>query len=83
MPEVSRFEPKLALDGGPDGLAAYRAIAAEAASAGRPGWPAGSLKLARAKPLKYIGIFSIPQVLRPKAPWKDLSGIDRVVSLKY
>ena len=30
MPEVSRFEPRLALDGGPDGLAAYRAIAAAA-----------------------------------------------------
>ena len=30
MPEVSRFEPRLALDGGADGLAAYRAIAAEA-----------------------------------------------------
>ncbi|HEX7200455.1 MAG TPA: peptide chain release factor N(5)-glutamine methyltransferase, partial [Dongiaceae bacterium] len=30
MPEVARFEPRLALDGGPDGLAAYRAIAHEA-----------------------------------------------------
>ncbi len=30
MPEVREHDPKLALDGGPDGLAAYRAIAAEA-----------------------------------------------------
>ena len=37
MPEVSRFEPKLALDGGPDGLAAYRAIAAEAPRLVAPG----------------------------------------------
>lgn len=30
MPEVREHDPRLALDGGPDGLAAYRAIAAEA-----------------------------------------------------
>lgn len=29
QPEVARFEPRLALDGGPDGLAAYRAILAD------------------------------------------------------
>lgn len=28
-PEVAKFEPRLALDGGPDGLDAYRAIAAQ------------------------------------------------------
>lgn len=28
-PEVSKFEPRLALDGGPDGLDSYRAIAAQ------------------------------------------------------
>lgn len=30
MPEVREHDPRLALDGGPDGLVAYRAIAAEA-----------------------------------------------------
>jgi release factor glutamine methyltransferase len=29
QPEVAEFEPRLALDGGPDGLAAYRAILAD------------------------------------------------------
>ena len=29
-PEVSRHEPRLALDGGPDGLDAYRVLAGEA-----------------------------------------------------
>lgn len=36
MPEVREHDPRLALDGGPDGLAAYRAIAAEAGLFLRP-----------------------------------------------
>jgi release factor glutamine methyltransferase len=36
MPEVARHEPRLALDGGADGLAAYRAIAAGLAGLLRP-----------------------------------------------
>ena len=68
MPEVSRFEPQLALDGGPDGLAAYRAIAAAAPRLVAPGGRLLS-RWARGKPLKYIG-FSSPQVLRPKPPGK-------------
>lgn len=36
-PEVARFDPKLALDGGSDGLDSYRRIAAGAADALRPG----------------------------------------------
>jgi release factor glutamine methyltransferase len=38
-PEVSRFDPRLALDGGPDGLAGYRAILADVhGSLNRGGW---------------------------------------------
>ena len=81
MPEVSRFEPKLALDGGADGLAAYRAIAAEAPRLVAPG---GRLLL-------EVGEGQAPEIYRifqstgftPEDPWKDLGGIDRVVSLKY
>lgn len=36
-PEVRDFDPRLALDGGPDGLAPYRVIAAEAAHWLKPG----------------------------------------------
>ena len=81
MPEVSRFEPKLALDGGADGLAAYRAIAAVAPRLVAPG---GRLLL-------EVGEGQAPEIYRifqstgftAEAPWKDLGGIDRVVSLKY
>ena len=36
-PEVARFDPQLALDGGPDGLVAYRALIPQAAHRLRPG----------------------------------------------
>jgi release factor glutamine methyltransferase len=36
-PEVREFDPRLALDGGRDGVAAYRAIAADAMRIGAPG----------------------------------------------
>ena len=36
-PEVSRYEPRLALDGGPDGLDAYRRLAPEILRVLRPG----------------------------------------------
>jgi len=36
-PEVARHDPRAALDGGPDGLAAYRALLADAAAALAPG----------------------------------------------
>ena len=36
-PEVSRFDPRIALDGGADGLDAYRAILANAGGSVRPG----------------------------------------------
>jgi release factor glutamine methyltransferase len=36
-PEVRGYDPRAALDGGPDGLAAYRAIAADLARLCRPG----------------------------------------------
>lgn len=36
-PEIARYEPRLALDGGPDGLAAYRRLLPQAARALSPG----------------------------------------------
>ena len=81
MAEVSRFEPRLALDGGPDGLVAYRTIAAEAANLVTKG---GRL-------LVEIGQGQMPEItsifasagLAVEASFKDLGGIPRVMSAKY
>jgi release factor glutamine methyltransferase len=81
MPEVARFEPRIALDGGPDGLAAHRAIAAAAPK----------LVTAGGRLLAEVGHGQVPEVTRilasvamtVEAPWKDLGGIERVVSAKH
>lgn len=77
MPEVARFEPREALDGGPDGLAAYRRIAAAVAALLAPG---GHL-LVEAGEGQAIEISRIFEAagLAVGAPRKDLAGIDRVV----
>ena len=81
MPEVARFEPRLALDGGPDGLVAYRTIAAAA-----PQLVTGGGRL-----LVEIGKGQGPEITRIfgaagmtlEAPFKDFGGIERVVSAKH
>ena len=81
MPEVARFEPKLALDGGPDGLAAYRYIATAAPALMAPD---GHL-------LVEVGVGQVPEIskifssagLWAPVCWKDLAGIDRVISLTH
>ncbi|MBS0548452.1 MAG: peptide chain release factor N(5)-glutamine methyltransferase [Proteobacteria bacterium] len=77
MPEVARHEPRLALDGGADGLAAYRLIAA----AGPRLVTAGGHLLAEGgegQAADIAGIFAAAG-LRPLAPVKDLAGIERVI----
>ena len=77
MPDVARFEPHLALDGGPDGLVAYRAISGEAARLVVPGGrvliEAGEGQAAEISALLSTEGFG------PGRPWKDLGGIDRIV----
>ena len=81
QPEVRLFDPKAALDGGWDGLEAYRAIAAQAARRLHPG---GLLLL-------EIG-YNQGEILRRmlgRAGFaridilKDLAGLDRVVSASH
>jgi release factor glutamine methyltransferase len=76
-PEVSRFEPRLALDGGPDGLAAYRIITASLPRVLKPGGAfALEVGLGQAESVramaKAVG-------LSTTEPRRDLSGIPRVV----
>lgn len=80
MPEVARFEPRAALDGGPDGLAAYRRIAAAAPAL----IASGGHLLAEAGEGQTIEISKIfaESGLAVGAPWKDLAGIDRVVPVQ-
>jgi release factor glutamine methyltransferase len=77
MPEVARFEPPLALDGGTDGLAAYRAITASLSGLLAPG---GILlfELGAAQATAVAMLLDVAG-LTPGPPWKDLGGVARVV----
>jgi release factor glutamine methyltransferase len=81
MPEVARFEPKVALDGGPDGLVAYRTIATAAPHLVVPG---GRLlvEAGEGQAAEISRIFASAG-LAIEVPWKDLAGIDRVVSAMH
>ncbi|MGD8369682.1 MAG: peptide chain release factor N(5)-glutamine methyltransferase [Desulfobacterales bacterium] len=78
QPEVSRFEPRRALDGGPDGLDAVRRLAADALGCLKPG---GTLLFeigfdqgpAACRIVAAAGGFAAPVVL------KDYAGKDRVI----
>ena len=78
QPEVARFEPRLALDGGPDGLAAYRAILAELprllASAGTALLELGQGQLAAVAALAATAGFAA-------AARDDLAGVPRCLGL--
>jgi release factor glutamine methyltransferase len=80
MPEVASFEPRLALDGGADGLEAYRLIAAAShglvASGGHLVVEVGESQAAD------VARLFASAGLTPMSPWKDLGGIERVVVAK-
>lgn len=80
-PEVRLFDPQLALDGGWDGLEAYRAIASQSARRLKPG---GLLLLE----IGYNQAETVSRIVS-RAGFarieviKDLSGLDRVVSATH
>jgi release factor glutamine methyltransferase len=81
MPEVARFEPSLALDGGADGLAAYRQIAGAAPNL----VTGGGLLLVEGgdgQAIEITKIFSTAG-LTIGTPFKDLGGVDRVIPAKH
>jgi release factor glutamine methyltransferase len=76
-PEVSRFEPRAALDGGPDGLAAYRIIIPRLPRLLKPG-AAFALEVGVGQ---AEGVKALAEAigLTTSEPWRDLHGIPRVV----
>jgi release factor glutamine methyltransferase len=81
MPEVADFEPRPALDGGADGLDAYRILA----HAGPKLVTSGGCFLVEGgarQAAEITGIFSSGGG-RPLGLWKDLGGIERVVGIGY
>jgi release factor glutamine methyltransferase len=79
-PEVRDFDPRRALDGGPDGLAAYRALAADA---GRLLGPRGGLvvELGQGQAAAVAGLFAAAG-LAAEPPKHDLSGIARALVVR-
>ncbi|HEY3315902.1 MAG TPA: peptide chain release factor N(5)-glutamine methyltransferase [Bacillota bacterium] len=78
--EVREFEPRSALDGGPDGLAAYRALAGQAPLVlTRPGWLALEIGHGQAEAVAALlaaaGFGTIEN-------HSDLAGISRVITAR-
>jgi release factor glutamine methyltransferase len=77
-PEVRQYDPRPALDGGCDGLAAYRAIAADAARLLAPGaWLAVEIGVDQADAVATL--FRRQGLAVPGEPRFDLAGRPRVV----
>lgn len=80
-PEVAGHEPLLALDGGPDGLDAVRALASDLSRLLKPG----------GRVLVEVGLGQAPAAeaifracgLAPERRYRDLGGVDRVVAAIY
>jgi release factor glutamine methyltransferase len=74
-PEVARYEPRIALDGGADGLAAYRALARHMPRLLAPGGFA-ALEVGAGQAAPAGRIFA-SHGLEVQAVHRDLSGIER------
>jgi release factor glutamine methyltransferase len=76
-PEVRAFDPRAALDGGPDGLAAYRVIAAQAARILTPG---GCLvaEIGHGQGPDVAALFGAAGFVEIGI-WPDLGGVERAV----
>lgn len=80
-PEVKDFDPRLALDGGPDGLAPYRIIAAQAGDWLRPhGWL--MVEIGYDQGADVSALF-LEAGFEDIALYRDLNGLDRVVSAHH
>ena len=81
MPEVSAHEPRLALDGGADGLAAYRLIAAAAPRlVATGGWAV--IEGGEGQAPDIAALFAAAG-FTPRPARQDLGGVDRVVPAQH
>jgi release factor glutamine methyltransferase len=80
-PEVRNFDPRGALDGGPDGLAAYRAIAADAGRMLAPGAPL-LVEVGKGQSRVVSDLFERAGLAVESAPQRDLAGIARVITAR-
>ncbi|MGE5267457.1 MAG: N5-glutamine methyltransferase family protein, partial [Deltaproteobacteria bacterium] len=80
-PEVRKYDPLVALDGGPDGLAIYREIAAKAGTVVPAGLIAVEVGAGQASDVARILALSVENRAGP--PWtrSDLGGHERTVAL--
>lgn len=76
-PEVARHEPRLALDGGADGLDAYRAIVRRLSAVLRPGG-AFAFEVGKGQ-AEAVRALAEAEGLSTHAPRRDLAGLPRVV----
>lgn len=77
QPEVARYEPRIALDGGHDGLEAYRAIVPELPRLLRPSG-AFALEVGKGQAEAVMALAASAGLLT-ELPRRDLAGIPRVV----
>lgn len=80
-PEVRAFDPRLALDGGPDGLGPYRIIAAGAARHLKPGGQV-LVEIGYDQGKSVSALFA-EHGLTEILVHKDLNGLDRVISAHH
>ena len=80
-PEVKDFDPRLALDGGPDGLAPYRILTAEAARHLVPGGRV-LVEIGYDQGAAVVELFAV-HGFADIVVHKDLNGLDRVVEAHH
>jgi release factor glutamine methyltransferase len=82
--EVARFDPKRALDGGGDGLDAYRQIAPRLASTLKPGgWAVFEVGAGQADAVRDLLSRHVPGRRGAETRcWRDLAGIERCVAAR-
>jgi release factor glutamine methyltransferase len=80
-PDVRNYDPRLALDGGADGLASYRRIAAGARRALKPG---GALivELGAGQEEAVVSLMAAHSLRPESAARRDLAGIPRALTLR-